>query len=77
MDLLGLKAVYIRLFMLKRCMQQIPGDRIVMTLSRGSNSPSETQRKCSTLSGSANRIWNKVNANAMVRTLKPLPWLGE
>lgn len=38
-----------RQFMLKRWMQQIPGDRIVMTLSIGSNSPSETLRKPSTL----------------------------
>lgn len=64
-----------RQFMLKRWMQQIPGDRIVMTLSIGSNSPSETPRKPSTLSGSANIIWNNVNSNTVLRTLKLLPCL--
>lgn len=54
-------------------MQQITGDRIIMTLSIGSNSPLETPRKPSTVSGSANRIWSKVNANVVVGTLKLLP----
>lgn len=75
MTSLNLKVIYIRQFMLKRWLQQIPGDRIKMTLSIGSNSPSEAQRKPPILSGSANRIWNNVSANAAVRTLKLLPCL--
>lgn len=72
---LQLKAGCRRQFMLKRWMQQIPGDRIIMTLSIGSNSPSETPRKPSTLPGSANTIWNNVNSNTVLRTLKLLPCL--
>lgn len=45
---------------------------VIVALSTGSNSALESQRKPSTLSGSANSIWNKVDSFMVVRTLMSL-----